>query len=139
MGVKIELGALLATALGAAGVMTTAGPLEAQQPLERTAHFSSHDIEAFDRDFQTDGTPCSVGIAKHRLCFNASPLQARLTKGEPLDRAIPIMAAELQILVALPAKGEHQKLLRYGTSLVLLNKETHLIEDILDLETAITV
>ena len=43
------------------------------------------------------------------------------------------MVAEFPVLVAVPAKAEHQKLLRYGTRLALMNEDTHMIEDIIEL------
>jgi len=130
---KLELGALAAVLLGAGTFMMIAEPINTQPPLERVDNFSARDYAAFDRDFQLHGKNCSVGIARDRLCFTASPLQEQITKGEALDGTIPVLAAEFPILVATPPKAEHQKLLRYGTKLVLLNEETRVIEDVIQL------
>jgi len=44
------------------------------------------------------------------------------------------MAAEFPILAAIPAKNKDLKLLRYGQTLVLINEETQIIEDLLNLD-----
>ena len=135
MGMKSELGALVAVLLGAGAFMVIAEPMKPQAPLERASSFSQLDFEAFDRNFPIDGKACDVGIAKHKLCFQDSPLQTQLAKGQTLESHIPVMAAEFPILVAVPPKAKNQKLLRYGTMLALLNEETNIIEDLIRLDT----
>jgi len=134
MSIKLELGALILTMVGASGFMLIAEPVNSASPVDRVSHFSNVDYNAFDRDFIADGKPCQVGIAKHRLCFNDSPLQTRIAKGEVLNHQIPVMAAEFPILVAVPPKASHQKLLRYGQALVLMNEDTKMVEDIMYLD-----
>lgn len=129
----LEIGGLAAIAALAIGFMVIAEPLDAEPPLERNSNFSKLDYDAFDRDFQLGNVNCPVGIAKHKLCFSDSPLQKQIAKGEMLERHIPVLAAEFPILVATPLKAEHQKLLRYGTRLVLMNEDTLRVEDVLDL------
>ena len=129
----LEIGGLAAIAALVVGFMVIAEPIDTAPSLERTDNFSKLDYDAFDRDFQLDNATCQVGIAKHKLCFSDSPLQTQIAKGEVLERHIPVMAAEFPILVATPPKAEHQKLLRYGTTLVLMNEETKMIEDTLQL------
>jgi len=130
---KLELGVLAAVLLGAGIFMMIAEPINTQHPLERVDNFSARDYAAFDRNFELNDETCSVGIARHRLCFTASPLQEQIKKGETIDGTIPLLAAEFPILVVTPPKAERQKLLRYGTKLVLLNEETRVIEDVIQI------
>lgn len=134
MSIKWEIGALAGVLALAAGFMWIAEPVGTDRALERTDNFSQLDYDAFDRNFQINGKTCPVGIAKHRLCFSPSPLETQITKGESLNAHIPMLAAEFPILVATPPKAEHQKLLRYGKTLVLLNEETRIVEDVLGLD-----
>ncbi len=129
-----QIGIISIAATAIIGVMVTANPADASQPIGASDKFSIADYEMFDRDFTVRNNICGVGLAKHKMCFTDSPLQSQLVKGEKLKQHIPVMAAEFQIMVAAPAKADHQKLLRYGTRLALLNKETLIIEDILDLK-----
>lgn len=115
------------------GLMVFAETLEPQADIERVEGFSELDYNVFDRDFKLGKETCDVGLAKHRMCFKSSPLQTQIAKGEKLQQHIPVMAAEFPILLATPRKAEHQKLLRYGTKLVLMNENTLMIEDIIDL------
>jgi len=133
MNMKWEFGMLAFVLLGAGTFMMIAEPINTQAPLERTDNFSKLDYDAFDRDFLVNGETCEVGIAQNKLCFKASPLQKQIAKGEALNGRIPVMAAEFPILVATPPKAQHQKLLRYGTTLVLINEDTKIIEDMIHL------
>ena len=128
-----KIGAVALMAAIAIGFMLVAQPINQERPLERSDNFSYLDYDAFDRNFQINAETCKVGLAAQRLCFSQSPLQTQIAKGERLERHIPVMAAEISILVATPPKAEHQKLLRYGTKLVLLNENTQVIEDIIEL------
>jgi len=131
MSIKVEIGVAIATALIGMGVVHQTQPLEPQAPVERSIAFSADDYAAFDRDFDAKGTPCAVGLERRKMCFTASPLQTRVIEGEPIPANMPLLAAEFPILVALPVKEESQKLLRYGTVLALIDKDTRMVEDIL--------
>jgi len=133
MTLKIELAALGATLLGAAGFVAVEQPLAEPAPLERTDQFEMADYTAFDRDFRHGREVCSVGIEKDRLCFQPSPLEAQLIEGEALAAHIPLLPAEFPILVATPAKIERQQLVRFGRSLALIDPETRIVEDIIHL------
>lgn len=133
MAMKWEFGALGAVVLAASVFMLLAEPINGTPPLGRVDNFSKLDYDAFDRDFSADGEMCAVGLARQKLCFSESPLEKRIAMGEALEQNIPILVAEFPILVATPPKAAHQKLLRYGTTLVLINKDTQIVEDMLDL------
>lgn len=135
MSLKLELASLAVIMFGASGFMLVAEPLEASGPLERSAAFSDQDYQAFDHGFTLGNKSCEVGIKQHKLCFNASPLEAELVTGEPLPSHMPVLSAEFPILVATPVKAEHQKLVRYGTTLALIHQETQIVEDVLYLGT----
>ena len=121
------------TLAAVAGVAFLAGPLMAAPVVEPTDRFSELDYRVFDREFQLGDEVCAVGIKARRLCFSESPLQTQIAKGERLQQHIPVLAAEFHILKETPPKAKHQKLLRYGTKLVLLNENTQVIEDIIEL------
>ena len=135
MSLKLELASLAIITFGASGFMLVAEPLDAPAPLERTAVFSDQDYQAFDHKFTLGNKSCEVGIKRHRLCFNASPLETVLVPGEPLPANVPVLSAEFPILVETPVKAEHQKLVRYGTTLALIHQETQIVEDVLYLGT----
>lgn len=134
MTIKIELAAIGATLLGAAGFWAVEQPLAQPAPLERQANFSQADYTAFDRGFRHGREMCAVGLAKDRICFQPSPLEAQLAKGETLASHVPLLPAEFPILVATPAKAEHQQLVRFGRSLALIDPETRMVEDVIRLE-----
>jgi len=134
MSLKWEIGALGAVVFGAAIFMMIAEPLNSAPPLERVDNFSELDYKAFDRNFKIGDVSCDVGLKRHGLCFTSSPLQKQIAKGQPLTDSIPVMAAEFPILAAIPAKNKDLKLLRYGQTLVLINEETQIIEDLLNLD-----
>lgn len=131
MSIKVEIGLVVFTALAGLGVFHTSAPLEPQAPTERASVFAAADYAAFDRDFMIDGKTCQVGLERRDMCFTASPLQTRIIEGRPIPTDIPVLAAEFPILVAQPVKAETQRLLRYGTVLALIDKDTRLVEDLL--------
>ena len=131
MSIKVEIGVAIATALIGMGVVHQTQPLEPQAPAQRSTAFNADDYVAFDRDFVAKGAPCAVGLERRDMCFTASPLQTRIIEGEPVPTNMPLLAAEFPILVALPIKEKSQKLLRYGTVLALIDKDTRIVEDLL--------
>ena len=108
-------------------------PLNAETSFERADNFSKLDYDVFDRDFKLGNIECSVGLVKHKMCFHESPLQSQIVEGEPLKQHIPVLAAEFPILVASPLKLQSQKLLRYGTRLVLIDENSQIVQDVLEL------
>ncbi|MEM8635612.1 MAG: hypothetical protein AAGF33_11600 [Pseudomonadota bacterium] len=134
MTLKIELAALAATFAGAAGFFAVEQPLSEPTPLERNEVFVAADYDAFDRNFRHGREVCSVGIEKERLCFQPSPLEERLVEGTMLADHIPMLAAEFPILVATPAKGDDQQLVRFGRSLALIDPQTRMVHDVIRLE-----
>ncbi len=134
MSLKIELGVVVFTALAGLGVFHEAKPLEPLAPTERHSAFIAEDYAAFDRDFEVKGETCEVGLERRGMCFTSSPLQARIIEGQPVPLNVPLLAAEFPILVALPVKEETQKLLRYGTTLALIDTESRVVEDVLYLD-----
>ncbi|MEO0884214.1 MAG: hypothetical protein AAFY34_16025 [Pseudomonadota bacterium] len=134
MTLKIELAALGLTLAGAAGFLAVEQPLAEPAPLERHDTFAEADFDAFDRNFRHGREVCAVGIEKDRLCFQYSPLEGQLVEGQALAAHIPLLPAEFPILVATPAKSEHQQLVRFGRSLALIDPETRLVEDVIRLD-----
>lgn len=133
MALKFELAALAAIMVSSAAFMFVADPMQDAPALERSDNFSQLDFDSFDRDFIANGEPCTVGIEKRKMCFTSSPLEATLVRGAPLADHVPMLAAEFAILLEISATTPEQKLLRYGTTLALIDEETGHVEDLLDL------
>ncbi|MEM9670323.1 MAG: hypothetical protein AAF950_15480 [Pseudomonadota bacterium] len=134
MTLKIELTALAMTFAGAAGFWAVEQPLAEPGPVERASSFTEADYAAFDRNFRHGREVCPVGIEKDRLCFQPSPLEAQLVKGDALESHIPLLSAEFPILVATPVKSASQQLVRFGRSLALIDPETRIVEDVIHLD-----
>jgi len=134
MTIKLELAALGATLLGAAGFFASAPPLSEPAPIERAAGFVEADYAAFDRNFRHGRETCAIGVVRHQICFQPSPLEAQLVKGEQLADHVPLMPAEMAVLVATPTKSEDTKLVRFGRSLALIDPETRRVHDVIRLD-----
>jgi hypothetical protein len=136
MSIKVELGLAMVTALAGLGVLHTKNPLEPQAAVERMSTFVADDYAAFDRDFTLDGNTCKVGLERRQMCFTPSPLQASIIEGQAIPSNVPVLAAEFSILVELPVKQDGQKLLRYGTTLALIDDQSRIVEDVLYIDAA---
>jgi len=131
MSIKVELGLVAFTAFVGLGVFHTEKPLEPRAPIERMSTFVAEDYAAFDRDFTIDGEICEVGLERRKMCFTPSPLQASIIEGTEIPSNVPLLAAEFPILVELPVKQSSLKLVRYGTTLALIDAESRMVEDVL--------
>ena len=136
MTLKLELAAIGATLLGAAGFWVVQQPMAEPAPLERQAAFTVADYAAFDRNFRHGRETCAVGLERHRLCFQPSPLEGQLVEGEALADHVPLLPAEFPILVVTPTKTDEQQLVRFGRSLALIDPDTRVVEDVIRLEQA---
>ncbi len=133
MTIKLELAAVALTVLGAAGFLAFAQPLKEPAPAERQSGFIEADYAAFDRGFRHGYETCAVGIEKNRLCFQPSPLETRLVVGEAIPEQVPLLPAEFPIIAATSVKTEGQKLVRFGRSLALVDRETRIVQDVIRL------
>lgn len=136
MSIKVELGLVVVAALAALAVFHAKKPLEPQPAVKRMSTFIADDYAAFDRDFSLDGDTCKVGLEQRKMCFTPSPLQANIIEGQVIPSNVPVLAAEFPILIDLPVKEDGQKLLRYGTTLALINAKSRIVEDVLHIDAA---
>ena len=133
MILKLELG-LAGVALGAAALWgANADPvIEAPAPA-RYDRFTQADYQAFDRDFDLEGSTCKVGVKRSGICFRESPLEKALTVGATVPANLPYMPAEFPVIVRTDLKAENLQTWRFGRSLVLVHRETQEVVDVLDL------
>lgn len=121
---------ILGTACAAAGIFFAyaSNPLD---PPEREvmSTFTSADFDAFDREFEAHGRKCDVGIAAYKICFGSSPLETQLVVGQPLPEHAPLVGAEFRIIVKTDLKVPDVKTARYGQTLVLVDPQTRIVKD----------
>ena len=130
---KIEMG-IAAGALGAAALWTAnADPLLHEPVSDPQEHFTVADYRVFDRGFELDGRPCSVGLRRQHLCFGASPVEPDLKVGGTIPALQPDMPAEFPVIAKTDLKADGLQTWRFGRSLVLVRAGTREIVDVLDL------
>lgn len=121
---------ILGTICAAAGVFFA----YASNPFDPVEHevmntFTSADFEAFDREFEAHGRKCDVGIAAYKICFGTSPLEKQLVVGQALPEHAPLVGAEFRIIVKTDLKAPDVKTARYGQTLVLVDPQTRIVRD----------
>lgn len=95
--------------------------------------FSQRDFDAFDRSFNYFGRECEVGIERKRICFSPSPLEEHIEIGEAMPAHAPVMPATIPVLLRTTLKPSYLTTHRYGHTLVLVEDETGIVVDKLDL------
>lgn len=95
--------------------------------------FSQRDFDAFDRSFDYHDRKCEVGIERKRICFSSSPLEAHIEIGETMPAHAPVMPAPIPVLLRTTLKPSYLTTHRYGHTLVLVEDETGIVVDKLDL------
>ena len=95
--------------------------------------FSQKDFDAFDRSFDFHGSECSVGIERKRICFQPSPLEEKIEIGKAMPQHAPVMPATIPVLIRTTLKPSYLTTHRYGRTLVLIEDETGIVIDKLDL------
>ncbi len=98
-----------------------------------TDRFTAGDHAAFDRSFDFYDSTCDVGIERKRICFNPSPLEDHIEIGEQMPAHAPVMPASIPVLLRTELKPSNFSTHRYGRTLVLIEDETGVIVDRLDL------
>lgn len=131
---KIELGFLgcAVTMAGAMGVLTPKMFAASPTPYQDT--FTDADHAAFDRDFTVDGKACALGVKNAKLCFGSSGFGEDIVVGDRLSSDTPILYAQFPVILKTSLKGDDLTTLRYGKTLVLLDEETMVVVDKIDLE-----
>lgn len=97
------------------------------------AAFSAADQAVFDRNFQLADRTCEVGYAEQDLCFERSPLETQIVKGEPFPETMYPLALEWRANLALDRKAPELKTVRLGQTVALMDRESRMVIDKLDL------
>ena len=96
------------------------------------SNFTSSDKVSFDTNFKSANGQCDVGLAKHGICFEPSPLEQRIELGEPFPENMFPLAIEWRAGLALDQKAPDLKTVRVGQTLILMDRETRTVIDMLD-------
>ena len=101
-----------------------------------TEHFTPKDHAAFDRSFEYYGTTCDVGIERKKICFGSSPFEEQIEIGRPMPAHAPAMHASIPVILRTSLKPSEYSTHRYGKTLVLVEDDTGVVVDKLDLLTS---
>ncbi|MEL6244404.1 MAG: hypothetical protein AAFQ85_03560 [Pseudomonadota bacterium] len=126
---KTEVAAFAVTVLAASSWWHMEDPFNRPDQDVAVDHFTLADYEAFERGAGS----CDVRLVDGDICLQASPLERALTVGEPLPDHIPALSAEYRILLQTPLKESGLKTVRYGRTLALIETDTRVVRDVLDL------
>ncbi|MGB3624644.1 MAG: hypothetical protein WA989_02380 [Henriciella sp.] len=118
----------VAVAVVGGGALTLAANSSSRsQDLE--TRFSEADFATFNRGFEVNDTVCEVGLAKHDLCFEPSPLSAQIERGEEFPEDMYPLALEWRAKLAMPRKPKSLKTIRIGRTIALMERDSETIID----------
>ena len=123
---------LAAAVVGGAALSLSAYSSPAPGQLEQ--RFSPEDYAAFDRNFELSGDVCTVGVRERGLCFSESHLEDRVVKGETFPANMYPLALEWRADLRMPRKPNHLKTVRIGQTVALMDRETRMIVDTMQLD-----
>lgn len=127
---------LTAATLGA-GAMALAAHSNPTPGATLAKQFTAQDRAVFTHGFHTANGLCEVGYSQRDLCFEPSPLESRIVKGETFPKDMYPLALEWRAALAMPRKAEHLKTIRIGQTVALVDRETGMVTDMIRLgETA---
>ena len=132
---KIELAALAITAASVGGYLYKTNPFETA-PVEYHAAFTEADYHAFDRDFALAGDVCEVGLKESSVCLSDFDMKKLIVPGEAFPSDVPPLGAGMRVLLALDVKEAHLQTIQYGQTLILMDRGTRQVEDVLYLNAA---
>ena len=130
---KIELAALAITAAGVGGYLYE-GDLFAEVPVTYHEEFTEADFHAFDRDFLMAGESCEIGLKASGICLPEFDMDRNLVAGEKFPEDLPALSAGMRILLALDSKQTNLQTIRYGQTLVLMERSTKEVRDVMRLD-----
>ena len=130
---KIELAALAITAAGVGGYLYKADLFE-ETPVTYHAAFTEADYHAFDRDFDLAGETCEIGLEAQSICLPEFDIDRDVLPGEDFPHDVPALSAGMRILLVLDTKESELQTIRYGQTLVLMERSTRQVRDILRLD-----
>ena len=130
---KFEL-AIAGAALFALGAFVATRPQQAEAvQAPGLTQFTKTDYAAFDRNFETRGKDCQVGLARDKLCFGVSPVENILEPGITLPAEVPMVGAEFRIIVVTDLKKDNLRTVRFGRTVALVDPETRYVHEVLHL------
>ena len=130
---KIELAALAITAAGVGSYIYT-GDLFAEAPVTYHSAFTEADFEAFDRDFVLAGEACEIGLKSSSVCLPEFDLGRDVRPRDQFPQDVPAISAGMRVLLKLDPKEPELQTVRYGHTLVLLERGTNEVRDVLRLD-----
>lgn len=95
--------------------------------------FTESDHQSFDRGFEFRGTTCEVGMKRKHKCFKPSPFESKLEIGDAMPRSAPAMPATVPVIMRTTLKSPELSTYRYGRTLVLVNKQSGMVVDKMNL------
>ena len=130
---KIEVAALAVTVAGVGGYLYKSDPF-AEAPVKYHAAFTEADYDAFDRDFTLSGEDCEIGLESSKVCLPVFDLDRNITVGEPFPQDVPALSAGMRVLLVLDTKEPQLQTIRYGQTLVLLDRGSREVRDVMRLD-----
>lgn len=91
--------------------------------------FTEQDYAAFNHSFEMGDSVCDVGVAKHGICFEASPLEARIVEGEAFPANMYPLALEWRADLEMPRKPHSLKTIRIGRTIALMDRDSRMVID----------
>ena len=95
--------------------------------------FTAADEAVFDRNFQISDRSCDVGFADQQLCFERTPIEDRIQVGKAFPETMYPLALEWRAKLALDQKADNLKTVRIGQSVILMDRDTRMVVDKIDL------
>ena len=133
MTIKYELAAAAIAVGAAAGTWLIVDPMGTSQHSLAQSRFTQSDYAAFDRQFDMSGRDCDVGVSDFDMCFQASPSESLIMIGQKLPESLPALPASLEVLRKTSVKTDNERTYRYGRVLALVDMQTGIVVDRLDL------
>ena len=122
----------LAVAAIGGGALALSTYSHATTPAAST-QFTAADEAVFDRNFQIADRSCDVGYAEQELCFERTPIEDRIVVGSAFPESMYPLALEWRAKLALDPKADSLKTVRIGQSVILMDRETQMVVDKIDL------
>lgn len=127
LSIDYLLAGLAVAVVGGGALTLSAHSTPANNDLE--TRFTDQDYAAFNHSFKMGDSVCDVGVAKHKICFEASPLEARIVEGEAFPENMFPLALEWRADLEMPRKPNSLKTIRIGRTIALMDRDSRTIID----------
>ncbi|WP_300395738.1 hypothetical protein [Henriciella sp.] len=123
------LAGLTGAAFAGGAVALAANSISPQKTPSLPQNFTAADEAVFSHEFRTASGVCDVGLAERDICFDRSPLETRIVKGEPFPQHMYPLSLEWRAKLAMTRKATELKTVRIGRTIALVNRETGMVAD----------